>query len=146
MAEQEAEKIGQAIPEHENHRKKPDRPNHGAQDLSAQVSIKDLHLQVYVVPESDDMFASSCRLLSLRQTLFVDRHATAEEVTVAVDVIDPTDHRPELVLSSPWCRVGSRLARIASIPLICDKILRRLRRTFQDIHFPLFLSLFAPTH
>src|SRR5580693_4953503 len=105
MAEQEAEQIAQDIPEHENHRKKPDRPNHGAQDLSAQVSIKDLHPQLYGVPgvpESDDMFASSCRLLSLRQTLFVDRHATAEEVTVAVDVIDPTDHRPELVLSSPW--------------------------------------------
>src|SRR5580693_6851862 len=107
MAEQEAEQIAQDIPEHENHRKKPDRPDHGTQDLSAQVSIKDFHPTGLWLPESDDTVASSGRLLSLRQAPFVDRHATAEEVTVAVDVIDPTDHRPELVLSSPRCRVSS---------------------------------------
>src|SRR5580704_1582179 len=146
MAEEQAKQVAQDVPEHENHRKKPDRPNNSTQDLSAKVSIKDLHPTVLWLPESDDTVTSGCRRLFLGQTLFIDRHTTAEEVTVAVDVVDPTDHRPELVLSSPWCRVGSRLARIASIPVIGEKILCRVRRTLQDVIFPVRLPGFNCTN
>ncbi len=68
-----------------------------------------------------------CQVLSLRKTPFVDRYATAEKIAVAVDIIDPTNHGPELVLSSPWGGIGSRLSRITSIPLVCEKILSRVR-------------------
>jgi hypothetical protein len=49
MAEQEAEHIAQDITEDENHCQKPYRPSYGTQDLSAQLSIKDLHLSFTVV-------------------------------------------------------------------------------------------------
>src|ERR1700746_2365374 len=65
MAEQEAEQITQDISEHKNHRKKPDRPDHGTQDLSAQVSIKDLHPTVLWLTESDETIASVYRLFIL---------------------------------------------------------------------------------
>src|SRR5271154_6577616 len=60
MAEQQPEQIAQDIPEHENHRQKPDRPNYRTQDLSAKVSIKDLHPTVLWLLESDDTVTSSC--------------------------------------------------------------------------------------
>ncbi len=49
MAEQKTEQIAQDVPEHENHRQKAYCPDHGTQDLPAEVSIKDLHPNVLMV-------------------------------------------------------------------------------------------------
>lgn len=50
-----------------------------------------------------------------------------------MDVVDPSDGRPEFILSGPRRREGGLFAGVGSIPGIGDDRLRRVRRVFQYV-------------
>ncbi|MCB0196478.1 MAG: hypothetical protein KDJ65_31285, partial [Anaerolineae bacterium] len=56
-------------------------------------------------------------VLALHRLVRIERHADAEEIAVAVDVVDAGDVGPELRLLEPGGRVGSLLAGVGVRPL-----------------------------
>src|SRR5437588_8245600 len=72
-----------------------------------------------------------------RVTLFVrfDRRTRAHQVLVAVDVIEPSDRGPELVLAHPGHGKGRAVARIRPVPAVVGEILRGVRRALEQVLF-----------
>src|SRR4051794_27472330 len=72
---------------------------------------------------------------SLRANVSVHARARTDRVAVAVNVVNPSNRRPEFVVAQILGRVGGPLPSIRSLPLIADQHLRSMRSIFQQIIF-----------
>ena len=66
-------------------------------------------------------------------SIFENRRAAAEDMAVAVDIVDAGDARPEFVLAQPWRRPGGLGARIRARPLVAGDTCGRVRGVFERI-------------
>src|SRR3954468_13648871 len=79
-------------------------------------------------PKKDVVARNACnspfamRLLS--SGIRLHGRARADQVLVAVDVVQPADRRPELVLAHPVRRISGVLARIGPLPAVGGQHLR----------------------
>src|SRR5688572_14029337 len=63
----------------------------------------------------------------------VHRRAGADEVAVAVGVVDAADEGPELAFAQPRPRVGGLLAAVLVRPRVADQRRGRVRGVLQDV-------------
>ena len=61
---------------------------------------------------------------------FLDWRAGAKQISIAVNVVDARDARPEFVVTQPGRGEGGLLARIRVIPLFGSDLSRRVGRVF----------------
>src|SRR3954452_5457423 len=73
-------------------------------------------------PKKDVLARNACNspvaMRFLGSGVRLDRRARADQVLVAVDVVQPAHRRPELVLAHPARRIGGVLARIGPFPAV----------------------------
>src|SRR5205085_2438679 len=72
---------------------------------------------------------------------FFDRRARAEQISIAVDVVDPRDRWPEFVVSSPGRRKRSLLARVGVVSFFRSDLSRAMGRVLEQIVFPIRFSV-----
>src|SRR5690606_4376869 len=63
----------------------------------------------------------------------LDRRARADEVAIAVGIVDPRNRRPELASAQPGYRIGRLLPGIGMRPVRRTDVLGRMRRLLQRI-------------
>ncbi len=67
--------------------------------------------------------------------------AGAEEVSVAINVVDARDRWPEFVFERPGRRESCSFARVRPVPFVGCDLSRGVRRVFQHIISPMHLFL-----
>src|SRR5436189_3019975 len=72
---------------------------------------------------------------------FFDRRAGAEQISVAVNIVDPRDRGPEFVVACP--RRGKRrlFARVGAVPFVGSNLSRAVRRVLEQIILPIGFSV-----
>ena len=75
-------------------------------------------------------FAESCSFRKL-----FHRRTGAEEIAIAVNVVDPGDGRPEFVFARPRRGIGGLLARIGPVPFVGDRLAARCAAHFSERYF-----------
>ena len=73
------------------------------------------------------------RLLRFRFGVGCHAEAGADEIAVAVDVVDAAHARPEFADARPWRRERRRLARIGVIPSVAADGFRGVRGVFERV-------------
>ena len=71
---------------------------------------------------------------------FLDRRARAEEIAIAIYVVDPRDSWPEFVFACRWRGESGLFARIGSVPFVGRDLSRSVRCVFEQIILPIFFS------
>src|SRR4051794_7296498 len=69
-------------------------------------------------------------VLSFRVVELFNWRAGAEQVSIAINIVDPGDAGPELVIAQPWCRKGRLSARVRMFPFFGSNLRGRVRSVF----------------
>src|SRR2546423_13185561 len=72
---------------------------------------------------------------------FLDRRTGAEQIPIAVDVVDPRDRWPEFVFAGPGRGKRRLLARVGPVPFFGSDLPRAMRRILEQIILPIRFSV-----
>ena len=71
--------------------------------------------------------------LALLPSVCLDRWTGADEVTIAIGIVNSPDRRPEFILFEVWYRIRRFLTRVGVFPLIRHDLDRRVRGILENI-------------
>src|SRR5438874_657418 len=74
--------------------------------------------------------------------LVINRRAGADEIAIAVWIVDSSDGGPELVIAQPRRGIRGLIAGILARPAVTDQGLRGVRRAFQCVVRAIHLAFF----
>ena len=83
------------------------------------------------MPRSDGFLAVALNMTAGKPSFLVSHYwAGAEQIAIAVNVVDPGDRGPEFVLARPGRRKGGLLARVGMVPFVRGDLLARCAARF----------------
>ena len=68
------------------------------------------------------------------------QRAGAKEISVAVNVVDTRDGRPEFMFACPWRRESCLLARVGPVPFVGRDLSRRVGRVLEHVILSILFS------
>src|SRR5262245_11159617 len=89
--------------------------------------------QVWTLPRKRDNGASGPPSAFRSVRVSIHARARADRITVAINIVDAPDRRPELMFAQPGRGVTGLVARIGAFPFVGDQYLSGVRRIFEQV-------------